>query len=144
MGRVSQAVAGAERASSRARAKATATPAHAAAGRTQGGGVLMRVLAALLAMFWGLAFYGVIDLLAFAEGAEFHATLLLSTGWGLFFLLVVATPLVAMCIRPSALAPSALAQVALAGAALILTATVGGSPRHLTAAAALLVTVALV
>src|SRR3954447_16423911 len=138
MGRVSQAVAGAERASSRARAKATATPAHAAAGRTQGGGVLMRVLAALLAMFWGLAFYGLIDLLAFAQGAEFHATVLLSTGWGLFFLVVVAAPLVALSVRPWAVGPSALAQVALAAVALILATTVAGSFRHLSVAAGLL------
>src|SRR3954453_17133369 len=95
----------------------TVASGHAAVRRRQVGGVLLRVLAALLAMFWGLVFYGVIDLLAFAQGAEFHATLLLWTGWGLLFVFLVATPLAALCIRPSAVSPSALAQVALAGAA---------------------------
>jgi hypothetical protein len=58
------------------------------------------VLAGLLAVFWGFLFYGLIDLLAFAQGPDFHASLLLSTGWGLLFLVLVAGPLVAVAVRP--------------------------------------------
>ena len=42
----------------------------------------LKVLAGLLAVFWGFLFYGLIDLLAFAQGPDFHASLVLSTGWG--------------------------------------------------------------
>ena len=76
---------------------------------------VLRILAALLAVFWGLAFYGLIDLLAFAQGPEFHATLLLSTGWGLLFLFLVAAPLLTLCIRSPAVSGAALAEVALVG-----------------------------
>jgi hypothetical protein len=35
---------------------------------------------------------GHIDLLAFAQDEQFHAALLLSTGWGLVFLFLIAGP----------------------------------------------------
>ncbi len=38
-----------------------------------------RIVAALAAFFWGFVFFGVIDLLSFAAGEEFHATLVLGT-----------------------------------------------------------------
>jgi hypothetical protein len=108
----------------------------------QSRGLMVRILAALLATFWGLAFYGLIDLLAFAQGAEFHATLLLSTGWGLLFLFLVATPLATLCVRPSAASAAALAEVALVGVAVILAAGAGGASRLLFVSAGLLVSVA--
>src|SRR4051794_2001835 len=111
--------------------------------RKQGRGLAVRILAALLAMFWGVAFYGLIDLLAFAQGAEFHATLLLSTGWGLLFLFLVAAPLATLCVRPSAVTSSALAQVALVGVAVILAAGASGASRQLFVATGLLVSVAV-
>src|SRR3954467_9460307 len=76
----------------------------------------LRVLAGLFGVFWGFFFYGLIDLLAFAQGEQFHATLLLSTGWGLLFLFLVAAPLLALAVRPSAVSPSALAEVTLGAA----------------------------
>jgi hypothetical protein len=84
------------------------------AGAKQSRGRIVRILAALLAAFWGLAFYGLIDLLAFAQGREFHAALLLSTGWGLLFLFLVAAPLATLCVRPSAVSSAALARFSFA------------------------------
>ena len=43
------------------------------------GRVWLRVLAGLSGLFWGFFFYGLIDLLALAQGAQFHAALVLST-----------------------------------------------------------------
>jgi hypothetical protein len=103
---------------------------------------MVRILAALLATFWGLAFYGLIDLLAFAQGPEFHETLLLSTSWGLLFLFLVAAPLATLCVRPSAVSFAALAEVALVGAAVGVAAGAGGASRLLLVAAGLLVGVA--
>ena len=103
--------------------------------------VWLRVLAGLFGLFWGFFFYGLIDLFAFAQGAQFHAALLLSTGWGLLYLFLVAAPLVALAVRASAVLPSALAQVALVAAAVITAAALSSSPRYLSVAAWLLVTV---
>ena len=124
------------------REKVTIPSGRVAVRREQGRGLMVRILAALSAAFWGLAFYGLIDLLAFAQGAEFHATLLLSTGWGLLFLLLVAAPLATLCVRPSAVSSAALAEVALVGVAVVLAAGAGGASRQLLVAAGLLVTVA--
>ena len=99
------------------------------------------IVAALFALFWGFFFYGLIDLLAFAQGEQFHAALLLSTGWGLVFLFLVAGPLFAMSVRASAVSPSALAQVALVAAAVLAAAALSSSPRHLFVAAGLIATV---
>src|SRR5437764_12035034 len=87
---------------------------------------VLQILAAALAVFWGLAFYGLIDLLAFAQGPEFHATVLLSTGWGLLFLFLVAAPLAAVCLRPSRVPAAALAEVALVATAVIAAAAASG------------------
>jgi hypothetical protein len=102
----------------------------------------LRVLAGLLAVFWGFLFYGLIDLLAFAQGPDFHASLLLSTGWGLLFLVLVAGPLVAVAVRPGTGATAA-GQVAVAGMAVGVAAALSGSPRHLLVAGALLATAAV-
>src|SRR3954453_18307735 len=101
----------------------------------------LRVLAGLFGLFWGFFFYGLIDLLAFAQGEQFHAALLLSTGWGLLFLFLVAAPLGALAVRPSAVSPAALAQVTLVAAAVIAAAALSASPRYLLVAAGLVVTV---
>jgi hypothetical protein len=103
----------------------------------------LRIAAALFGLFWGFLFYGLIDLLAFAQGEQFHAALLLSTGWGLVFLFLVAAPLVALSVRASAVSPSALAQVALVGAAVAAAAALSSSPRHLFVSAGLIATVAV-
>src|SRR4051812_32957576 len=40
----------------------------------------LRAAAGILAVFWGVFFFGIVDLLAFLQGEEFHDTILLSTG----------------------------------------------------------------
>ena len=100
------------------------------------------IAAAVLGLFWGFFFYGLIDLLAFAQGEEFHGALALSTGWGLVFLFLVAGPLFALSVRASAVSPSALAQVALVAAAVLAAAVLSSSPRHLFVSAGLIATVA--
>jgi hypothetical protein len=103
-----------------------------------------RVLAGLLAVFWGFFFYGLIDLLAFGQGPDFHASLVLSTGWGLLFLVLVAGPLGTVAVRPG-MRTTALGQVAVAGVGVGVAAALSGSPRHLLVAGGLLATaVALV
>jgi hypothetical protein len=94
MGWMNRDFAGAKRVSAHMRDRVVVPPGRAAVHNEQGRGLVVRILAAALAVFWGLVFYGLIDLLAFAQGAEFHAALLLSTGWGLLFLFLVAAPLV--------------------------------------------------
>ena len=84
---------------------------------------------AYLGLIWGFFFYGLIDLLAYAQGEQFHAALVLSTGWGLLFLFLVAAPLVSLAVRASAVSPSALAEVALVAAAVITAAVLSSSPR---------------
>jgi hypothetical protein len=99
------------------------------------------VLAGLLAVFWGFVFYGLIDLLAFAQGPEFHATVVLSTGWGLLFLVLVAGPLGAAVVRAGTWS-TAVGQVAVVAVAVAVAAGLSGSPRHLLLAGALLATAA--
>jgi hypothetical protein len=96
-----------------------------------------RVLAGPLAVFWGFAFYGLIDLLAFAQGPAFHPALMLSTGWGLLFLVLVAAPLAAAALRARYLS-TAIGPVAVVGVAVAVAAGLSGSPRHLLVAGGLL------
>jgi len=103
-----------------------------------------RIAAALLAVFWGYFFFGVNDLLVFLQGPEFHASFHLETGWGLFFLFLVAAPLVAVAIAPLAVFPAALQQVLLGGVAVAVAALLCVSPGHLVLAAGLGGTVPLV
>jgi hypothetical protein len=119
-------------------ADAAANGSASAAGR-----VWLGVAAAMFGLFWGFFFYGLIDLLAFAQGEQFHAALLLSTGWGLLFLFLTAGPLVALSARAPAVSPSALAQVALVAAAVGLAAALSSSPGHLVVSAGLIATVAV-
>ncbi len=107
------------------------------------GHLRVRIVAALAAFFWGFLFFGVIDLLAFAAGEEFHATLVLGTGWGLVFLFLVAVPLGAVAGWRRATAPVARAQVALVAVAVVAGAALSASARHFVLAAALGVTVAV-
>ena len=102
----------------------------------------LKVLAGLLAVFWGFLFYGLIDLLAFAQGPDFHASLVLSTGWGLLFLVLVAGPLGAVVVRPGTSA-TAVRQVAVVGVAVAVAAALSESPRHLLVAGAVLGTAAV-
>jgi hypothetical protein len=118
-----------------ARTVAIGRPAPHQAARQQAA----RVLAVLLAVFWGFFFYGLIDLLAFGQGPDFHASLVLSTGWGLLFLVLVAGPLGTVAVRPGT-RTAALGQVAVAAVAVGVAAALSGSPRHLLVAGGLLAT----
>lgn len=102
---------------------------------------LHRTLAAALAILWGLFFYGLTDLLAFAQGPDFHATVLLSTGWGLLFLFLVAAPLLAVAVRPAAVTPAALGLVSAVAVAVAAGSAVSGSAEHLVVATGLVATV---
>ena len=121
-----------------AMADAAAEGSASASGRLR-----LRVAAALFGLFWGFFFYGLIDLLAFAQGEQFHAALLLSTGWGLVFLFLTAGPLLALSARASAVSPSALAQVALVAVAVVAAAALSSSPGHLFVSAGVIATVAV-
>jgi len=103
-----------------------------------------RIAAALGAIFWGFLFFGLLDLFAFLQGDEFHAPLLLETGWGLLFLFLVAAPLVVVAAAPAYAGVSALAEVVAVGLAVAIGALLSGSPRHLIASAGLLLTAGLV
>src|SRR6476646_3363839 len=78
----------------------------------------LRGAAALLAVFWGLLFFGIVDLLAFRQGEEFHATILLSTGWGLLFLFLVAGPLLVLAVGRRSASTAASLQIAAVALAL--------------------------
>ena len=82
-------------------------------------------MAALAAVFWGLLWYGLIDLLVVVEQDEqFRQHYLFESGWGLLYLIVVAAPLIVLAIRPGD--PIAVAQLAVA--------TLGASGGGITAA----------
>ena len=85
---------------------------------------------AALAVFWGWFFYGVQDSLAFTMGPTFHATVLLSAGWGLLFLLLVGAALLVAALRP-AVGPAVAVVVLADSAAVALGAVLSGSPKHL-------------
>ena len=82
--------------------------------------IVARVLAGLQAVFYGVLWFGIIDLLTvFVErGPEWHDGYLLETGWGLFFLVLVAGPFGVLAVRPGH--AGALAMLAVASVALVL------------------------
>ena len=105
---------------------------------------LARIAAALLSVVWGFFFFGLTDLIAFTDGPEYRAAMMLSTGWGLLFLVLVAAPLVAVAVAPRVVAPLAVCQVAACSVAVAVAAAVSASPRHLAVAAALAVSALIV
>src|SRR3954449_10113291 len=96
----------------------------------------VRVTAGVLAVWWGFLFYGLIDLLAFLQGPEFHDSILLSTGWGLLFLFLAAGPLAVLCLGRAAWSSAAAIQIAAVALALAVTAGLSAAPRFLLAALA--------
>jgi hypothetical protein len=95
-------------------------------------------------MFWGLLFFGVIDLLAFLQGEEFHDTILLSTGWGLLFLFFVAGPLVVLCLGRGGWGAAATLELAAVALALVAASALSTAPRFLLLALGVAVTVVVV
>ena len=102
----------------------------------------VRVVTTVLAVFWGFLFFGLIDLLAFLQGPDFHDSILLSTGWGLVFLVLVAAPLAAVAVKPQI--GSAAAEVSAVAVAVAIAAGLSSSPKHLWVTLGLLVTVGAV
>lgn len=63
--------------------------------------LVSRLLALLAAVFWGLLFFGLIDLLVvIIQDERFDGFYLIETGWGLLYTVLVALPLVAFAVRP--------------------------------------------
>jgi hypothetical protein len=91
-----------------------------------------RVLAALLAVFWGLLWFGLVDLLVVVlQDERFHDDYLLESGWGLLYLVLVTVPLVVLVVRPWEAA--ALQQLAVCAAAVLVGSAWGtDSPQLLT------------
>lgn len=101
-----------------------------------------RVVAALLAVFWGFFWFGLIDLLVVVEQDErFHEHYLLESGWGLLYLVLVTAPLVVLVARPGR--PQALAQVGVCALAVLVGGVWGMRWPQLATGAGLAVTVAL-
>ena len=104
----------------------------------------VRVSASLFAVFWGYLFYGLIDLLVPLGDPTFHQSLLLETGWGLVFVVLVAAPLIATATRPRAALSVALQQLVLVGGAVAVAAVITASSRHLLITIGLLLTVLVI
>jgi hypothetical protein len=80
--------------------------------RSESRRVAARVVAATAAVFWGIVWFGLIDLLVVVvQDEEFHKDYLFESGWGLLFLVLVTVPLVWLVWRPGD--PIALAQLGL-------------------------------
>lgn len=101
--------------------------------------MVRRIGLALLALFWGWLFYGVQDTLAFSMGPDYHDSVLLSAGWGLLFLVLVAGPLATAALRPG-LGPTVAVVVLAEAAAVALGALLSASPQHVLVAAGLALT----
>jgi hypothetical protein len=85
-----------------------------------------RVLAVAGALFWGILWFGLIDLLVVVEQDErFHQHYLFESGWGLLYLVLVTVPLVVLAARPGA--PVALAQLAVVTVAVLVGALWAGA-----------------
>ncbi len=78
-----------------------------------------RIAAVALALFWGMLFFGLIDLVVVPlQDHRFYDFYLLETGWGLLYTVLVAVPLVAFAFRPRHLVP--LQQLVVVAAAVLL------------------------
>jgi len=100
----------------------------------------LRGAAGLLALFWGLLFFGLIDLLAFLQGEQFHDTILLSTGWGLLFLFLMAGPLVVLCLGRGAWPAAASLEIIAVALGLVAASALSTAPRFLLLASGVAVT----
>lgn len=80
--------------------------------------IAARVVALVAALFWGVLFFGIIDLLVVpVQDEEFFQFYLIETGWGLLYTLLVMLPLVLWAVRPGR---EVFLQQALAAAAAVL------------------------
>ena len=61
-----------------------------------------RAVAGVSALFWGIAFFGLADLLVVVvNDPDWRDSYLLEAGWGVLFTFLVAVPLVAVAVRPT-------------------------------------------
>ena len=78
-----------------------------------------RAVAVLGAVFWGLGWFGLIDLLVVPlQDERFREHYLFESGWGLLYLVLVAVPLLVLAVRPGNAV--ALAQLAVVTVAVLL------------------------
>lgn len=81
--------------------------------------VVARIVAVAAAVFWGLLWFGLIDLLVVVEqDTGFAENYLFESGWGLLYLVLVTVPLVVLALRPGD--PAAVAQLLVVSAAIVL------------------------
>jgi hypothetical protein len=60
-----------------------------------------RIASGVLAVFWGVLFFGVIDLaVVFQKTPGFYESYLLETGWGLLYTALIAAPLIVLALNP--------------------------------------------
>jgi len=65
------------------------------------GHVVARIVTIVVALFWGVPFFGVIDLITVPiQDETFYQHYLLETGWGLLYTLLVMVPLILWAVRP--------------------------------------------
>lgn len=93
--------------------------------------------AVVAAVFWAVPFFGLIDLMVPIDRTPgFAESYLVETGWGLFYTVLVAVPLLALAARPRSAPP--LWQLAASAAALALTASATSHWGHLLPAVGIL------
>lgn len=101
-----------------------------------------RTLATVAALFWGVLFFGLVDLLVVPlQDQQFYLHYLLETGWGLLFTMLVMVPLLAWAAQPRwRVFPQ---QVAVVAVAVLLTGLGALAPGQLLVAVFLVLSVAV-
>ena len=102
-----------------------------------------RAVATLGALFWGIFFFGLVDLIAIFMPLEgFYEQYLLEAGWGVLYFMLVTVPLLSVAFVPGLTSP--VTQVALAGCAVAVAAVLTLTwPQLLPAGGLLLIAAAL-
>jgi len=93
------------------------------------GHVVARIVTIVVALFWGVPFFGVIDLITVPiQDETFYEHYLIETGWGLLYTLLVMVPLILWAVGPQwRVFPQ---QVMVVAAAVLLTGLVTPAPRQ--------------
>ncbi|CAA9364019.1 MAG: hypothetical protein AVDCRST_MAG34-2668 [uncultured Nocardioidaceae bacterium] len=101
---------------------------------------LARLAACLAMVFWGVLFFGLVDLLVVVfQDERFYDDYLLETGWGLLYAVMTAVPFLAVVVRPRAVLP--LLQPLAVAVAVAVAAAIAAYPRQLIPAALLVLSV---
>ena len=93
------------------------------------GHIIARIVTIVVALFWGVLFFGVIDLITVPiQDETFYQHYLIETGWGLLYTLLVMVPLILWAVRPQwRVFPQ---QVFVVAAAVLLTGLLTPAPRQ--------------